>query len=679
MKSSSNPDSIRFLLALALRNTGTMDGRLKALGVFQQIRVRYYETPRYHMEIARTYLEGGRRSDAAEEFKKALRLDPTSVDARIQYADLLLRSALRIRDLGIVTEALSVVTLGLEGVPENRDLLFEKSLLLCLDREMDPTDAALKSAEGCRCAVSILERNPADLPARFLEGVHWLDLGDPDRADSCFRAALLGAPVEVKEAYVTPRYHAPDSTLARIASLAPSDRVGAIRAYWVMMDPSPLTLLNETELEYWKRMTLADFYYGDPGRGLHGWETPRGEIFVRYGPPQAEVYTQATFEGGTADVQQDTRLDARIHHDTSQSLSLPFLAPTQTWAYSWNGRVLQFAFVDRTLQDQFENVSPAAVGEARANIPSVTFGAQPGEIRICFASGAGMRAKEGKTRESLFVALPAWAADADWWNNSSIKLSLIDAAARPLVLKEGPLEPDMIVHFYTNGRGMAVTSGSANLDPGQYTASVEIHAPSRQGTFNFPLSVRDLSGDSLMVSELRLALPGQGEAEENAARAPNPGGIVLRDGKLMVLFEIYNLTPDATGQASYQTEYAVLPRAWALAWTEDAAAGNQLDPALRLGRLGTTMGGVTLSDRNFLPVDLPGEPDAAGALRHRILRVRGGGQGTGSGGIRGRADRDRHGGATFRHGGGAVPDPDGPGIRSDVRGGVDAIRRTWAR
>ncbi len=52
-----NPDSIRFELALAYRETGTLEGRLQAVDLLEKIRQSYWDDRRYLLELAKTCLE----------------------------------------------------------------------------------------------------------------------------------------------------------------------------------------------------------------------------------------------------------------------------------------------------------------------------------------------------------------------------------------------------------------------------------------------------------------------------------------------------------------------------------------------------------------------------------------------------------------------------------------------
>jgi GWxTD domain-containing protein len=61
------------------------------------------------------------------------------------------------------------------------------------------------------------------------------------------------------------------------------------RMYWLMSDPLWLTRANEHRLEYLSRVTSAELRWSVEEFDLHGADTDRGDLFVRYGPPPAVI------------------------------------------------------------------------------------------------------------------------------------------------------------------------------------------------------------------------------------------------------------------------------------------------------------------------------------------------------------------------------------------------------
>ncbi len=86
----------------------------------------------------------------------------------------------------------------------------------------------------------------------------------------------------VPNAYAN-RQALPDSL--RYIKLPPAEQERIARRFWDRQDPRPGTPENEAKLEYFARVTYADMRYS-PDRGGRGIDTDRGDIHVRFGPPE---------------------------------------------------------------------------------------------------------------------------------------------------------------------------------------------------------------------------------------------------------------------------------------------------------------------------------------------------------------------------------------------------------
>ncbi len=66
-----------------------------------------------------------------------------------------------------------------------------------------------------------------------------------------------------------------------------------IEQFWLRRDPDPYTSVNEYKQEHYRRIAYANDHYF---AGIQGWRTDRGQIYIRFGPPNGlEKYP----EGGT--------------------------------------------------------------------------------------------------------------------------------------------------------------------------------------------------------------------------------------------------------------------------------------------------------------------------------------------------------------------------------------------
>src|SRR4030042_7132982 len=63
-----------------------------------------------------------------------------------------------------------------------------------------------------------------------------------------------------------------------------SDRGQFIETFWKKRDPNPQTSENEFKLEYYRRIALANKFFGTGG--VPGWRTDRGRFYILLGPPK---------------------------------------------------------------------------------------------------------------------------------------------------------------------------------------------------------------------------------------------------------------------------------------------------------------------------------------------------------------------------------------------------------
>lgn len=133
-------------------------------------------------------------------------------------------------------------------------------------------------------------------------------------------------------------------------------RKGLEAMYWMMSDPLALTNENEFRLEFLSRVVWADFRFSNEDMGLRGADTDRGDILVRYGPPE-EVVTVGP--SGNASFAANTARGVTVAWIYPDNLAFFFdLTPGFATARTF--------FQDR----DFVNQVKAAVPVSWANVPS---------------------------------------------------------------------------------------------------------------------------------------------------------------------------------------------------------------------------------------------------------------------------------------------------------------------
>ncbi|MEP6764795.1 MAG: GWxTD domain-containing protein [Gemmatimonadaceae bacterium] len=84
---------------------------------------------------------------------------------------------------------------------------------------------------------------------------------------------------------------------ANYAAMSPAERKNFDAVYWMLSDPLVATPENELRLEFLSRVTFSEFLWTNEDQKLHGADTDRGDLHVRYGPPDRSM----TISGSTGD------------------------------------------------------------------------------------------------------------------------------------------------------------------------------------------------------------------------------------------------------------------------------------------------------------------------------------------------------------------------------------------
>ena len=94
-----------------------------------------------------------------------------------------------------------------------------------------------------------------------------------------------------------------EQNFIRAAVLA-GDRSDAadLDGFWTERDPLFLSPLNERLMEHCGRVAYANLRYSDPYQELKGWDTDKGELYIRYGPPKRRVVQAGEFNRARVEV-----------------------------------------------------------------------------------------------------------------------------------------------------------------------------------------------------------------------------------------------------------------------------------------------------------------------------------------------------------------------------------------
>lgn len=637
LESTANPDSIALELATAYRQLETTESKVRALALLDKIEKSHWENPRFYRERAETHQACGHFSLACGALRRLVEMEPDSLAHRITLARLMLADAPRQYRREHFEPVFGVLEDALGLAPRDRELLFLKSLALQYLCGLLGQGSSGCSQEGLQLAEQLIRRDPEDIAAWLLHGVHCLDLAALEQAEFSFRCAISQMPPEVAAAFLSPVGISTSEKRKAYGGLPPDEQQRFAHQFWNRQDPLPLSVTNERQLEVWKRMTLADFFFGVPDKGLRGWDTDMGSVFVRYGTPHGADFVHGNWKGGEGtQVEDPTRVWAKALFYRAGKLTLPFQSPAVHWQYVYGDRAFSLKFEDLTLSGLFyaDSQSRLQLSELDDDAPALfQDDLTPGGRTTFFAGHAGFRSPGGKTsdRISLGIAPGSISGRKNWWKGAECVVRLQDESGGLARASTFPLTESNRVELVPGGELLLISFD--NTQPaGNYLLSCTLVSPVLEtgAAVQVPLSIARFEGDGLMLSELELGLAA-GETEGDPAFVrlghrllPNPPAIVGDERWLAVYYEIYNLLPRGGGETSFQIRYTVIPREYLISHQVRVNLGRvAADDPDRFGRIGTTLDGLTLTTSNY--VDFAFMPESAtlpaGSRHPRVAEV----------------------------------------------------------
>ncbi len=600
VRKSDNPDSIRFTLATTLRDARSLEGRLEAVRILEDLRRRHGTDSRVALTLANVYLDSRRLRDARDTLLRYARNDSTNVAARVLAARLLVKDMLHYSDREHLTAASALLDQAHALAPEHDDALYLASVLQYIARRDDP-DRVARSREGRRRAEQIVARRPDDAQACLLAGVHCMDLGSPTDAEHWFQRGISYLPPDAAADFLIP-----PPLLARVRLEGIDEQKRLITAYWDGQDPTPLTLVNETQLRYWYNMTIADLYYAEPEKGVHGWQTAPGKSIVLFGPPLRASFDPGTVTAGGGVVIFDP---PRLAMTYETGLTLTFEDALLQW--KWRGT----KGTDHLLAE----ISKLGVATAAP--------IHPGAAPRIYVAHAGARGEGAGAREGCVIAIPPWSDHPRWWSETTGSLRVVDPAYREVARTDFAADSTDLREM-AHHRACLVLGSDFDLAPGSYTLLVDVSTPrgtgiwgdAGKGTVRVPLDVRAFEAGTLQLSDLELARTGTFKERATVLRQPrraflpNPLGVVGPEGSVDIAYSVYDLARDRNGACRYELDYMIVPIAYRRAYERKLVSGAATpEDSLEFGRQGHRLGDVTLSERNRQEVHFsPAEVNRAG-------------------------------------------------------------------
>jgi GWxTD domain-containing protein len=330
---------------------------------------------------------------------------------------------------------------------------------------------------------------------------------------------------------MTPEQRAPYQNIGQIMRRA--DRIRweqtpyAARAsfdslYWRTAQPLVFTETNELQAEFYARLTYVDHRWSDEWRGYRGWESDKGAVYVRYGPP---------------DFWSPTVWVYLVPHFRFVFEQMPGFVRGYFAGSSREG----FRVAQTLSPARFDNVP---VYRALDTIPvqAAQFRGPGDSAEIAVFGALPVR----RMTDGLPLTTVPFVSGALLQNQRGVEL-LRDRRSETLSLGS---ETPAVQH-----RSWRLTIG-----PGEYVLRVEAHIPehARAARGVRPFAVRSFWGSWLMLSDLLVAgrvAPRDSTAARWSDYLIEPNGGWFTPGQSVgLLWEVYNLVPNEAGQVSYSVD-----------------------------------------------------------------------------------------------------------------------------
>jgi len=424
----------------------------------------------------------------------------------------------------------AAVQLDEENVEATRRLLLG---LLDADR-IDEYESFAENLVGAR---------PERWESHLYRGLGLHVAGREDEAEAAFDRALSLMPDREREAFESLELTLRRQTAQDYLAYDPQTRKLYEQQFWRVTDPLYLTRANERRLEHIARIAYADLRFAEPVTGKRGWETDRGIIFIRYGPPDVV---------GRTGIGRNSRINV-------------------AWLY---GDGLAFMFEQQAgyrrvrLGDRGDWEFVAA--EAREyqpasyhNIPSIPL-LLPVPIQV--ARFRGDSPDEVAVEVHAELPLQELARDLDV-GSGEVETGLFVLRMTGQRLSE---QVDTMVLAYEEAANTnALRSWRVLVPPvGNLVAAVEARdaATLRAATAREIISTEPFTADTLLVSDILLARALRPLAREPQRRqeldiTPNPTLDYATRERIHIYYDIYGLETDSEGFAGFNVALNITVKA----------------------------------------------------------------------------------------------------------------------
>ncbi len=548
-------------LALACMEIGTVESRMQATFALKKALRLDNTNIQYHLDMGQLSLKKGMKGEAKKSFDRALKLDPLSAEAYYHLGLLKEEDMLWYKDLISPQEQGIVFTFDkyanedlrdakkyfVKAIESDRDFVLAYYHLALIQFEL--SDYATM-AENLKSALKVQPENKdfylfLGLANHRLRA-YWL-------ANQNFHMAKRYMSDDELVLYESPAVVLDPRNNRQYAALNPNEKRDYERRFWKQRDPLFMTEFNERVLEHYSRFAYANLRFGNPDKGIAGWQTDQGKAYIRFGPPDSKFRTRPKM------------------NITLNSGGYPVVPAQENWHYA----DFNLVFEDKTLNRRFkfqrhidpDQDSKLVFEQLIKKVPEsyeldregspfeipyriTQYMGEDGQTKIALDYGIP-REKVSLQYANLFLRKGFFVFEADWDDFSKKVENRRIAIDTGFDVHKSPFIHDR--HEF-------------QLPPKSYQIALEVSddATGNIGKFRSELNVRNFDLNRLEISDLLLADHIQTDSSyenktANLTIIPNLYGRFRPGQAIFIYFESYNLQLNESGFSLYTVETILRP------------------------------------------------------------------------------------------------------------------------
>ena len=373
--------------------------------------------------------------------------------------------------------------------------------------------------------------------------------------------------------------------VARVLNKDQARRVPAdsstVAEYLKAQDPFLLSEENERILEHYSRLVFADLIFSEPKLDLRGWDSERGDIYVRYGHPKSLYFMTHNIEScgrnGMANIVNFQVFDYGAYHFVfgNHNSSLGITGQSVIGIPTLNEYVLYSPCAQLFANRGLDSGNLDYVLKAKSQIRDMPDDFKLGGNTVNFPHlAAQFRGEGGKTDLLVSYGFPVANELNEERPTASIGIEsgafLLHNTGHPIVSKKSiyRVYSDELLNF--DGAVLWPGTHILEADPGSYTLSVEFDraSDSARGADQSEWVLDDYSGAQFSMSDILLAYSIE---EHDGADLPDgyfsrngleiqaaPWGVYENDASVYFYFELYNIGQTGSALFEYDVEAALI-------------------------------------------------------------------------------------------------------------------------